>query len=136
MGLSRLFRGGVIRLFKSCKPDYADGEQLRDFVYVKDVCGVIYWLLQHSDVSGLFNVGTGKARSFRDLAEATFHALGLEPNIQYIDMPEHLREKYQYYTQAEMSKLRDAGYMQEFMALEDGLRDYVVGYLNKKFMTY
>ena len=108
-GYRQIKEYGTIRLFKSCNPIYADGEQLRDFVYVKDVCSVILWLLEHREVSGLFNVGTGRAQSFRELAEATFHALGMEPHIEYIDMPERLREKYQYYTKAEMDKLCQAG---------------------------
>lgn len=135
-GYKQIREGGSIRLFKSCNPNYADGEQLRDFVYVKDVCSVILWLLEHKDVSGLFNVGTGRAQSFRELAEATFHALNLEPRIEYIEMPEHLREKYQYYTKAEMDKLRKAGYTQPFMSVEQGVTDYVQNYLNRGFEIY
>lgn len=135
-GYRQIRESGCIRLFRSCNPNYADGGQLRDFVYVKDVCDVILWLLEHPQVSGLFNVGTGRAQSFRELAEATFHALGMEPRVEYIDMPEHLREKYQYYTQAEMSKLRDAGYDKPFMDLESGARDYVTGYLAQGFRVY
>ncbi len=135
-GYKQIRERGVIRLFKSCNPNYADGEQLRDFVYVKDVCNVILWLLEHPDVSGLFNVGTGRAQSFRELAEATFHALGMEPNIEYIEMPEHLREKYQYYTKAEIDKLRAVGYTEPFMTVEYGVRDYVLNYLDKGFEIY
>ena len=87
------------------------------------------WLLKNKDVSGLFNVGTGEARSFKDLAEATFKAAGKEPKINYIDMPEALRDKYQYFTQADMSKLREAGYDKEFTSLEDGIHDYVANYM-------
>ena len=135
-GYKQIRESGIIRLFKSCNPHYADGKQLRDFVYVKDVCSVILWLLEHKEVSGLFNVGTGRAQSFRELAEATFHALGMEPNIEYIDMPEHLREKYQYYTKAEMGKLRKAGYTAPFMTVEQGALDYVQNYLDKGFVIY
>lgn len=116
-------------LFKSYKPEYKDGGQLRDFVYVKDVCKVILFAIDNPQVSGLFNLGTGKARSFYDLAAATFKAMGKEPRIHFIEMPEHLREKYQYYTQAEMAKLRAAGYGEPFYELEDGAADYVQNYL-------
>lgn len=135
-GYNQIQECGKIRLFKSCNPDYEDGGQLRDFVYVKDICKVIMWLLNHPDVSGLFNVGTGRAQSFRELAEATFRALDLEPNIEYIEMPDHLKRKYQYYTKAEMTKLRDAGYDKEFVDLENGARDYVLGHLAKDYMVY
>lgn len=135
-GFNQIKTDGEIKLFKSCNPDYTDGGQLRDFVYVKDICSVILWLLEHEEVSGLFNVGTGRAQSFKELAEATFHALGLEPNIRYIDMPENLRNKYQYYTKAEMDKLYEAGYKKSFMDLEAGARDYVQKHLNKGFENY
>lgn len=135
-GYKQIKESGKVKLFKSCNPDYADGGQLRDFVYVKDICDVMYWMLQHPDVNGLFNLGTGRAQSFRELAEATFHALGLEPNIEYIDMPEQLRNKYQYYTKAEMGKLRDAGYDKEFRNLEEGAKDYVLNHLNREFEIY
>lgn len=127
---------GKIRLFKSCNPQYQDGGQLRDFVYVKDICSVILWLLENPSVNGLFNVGTGKARSFQELAEATFASLELSPNIEYIDMPEHLKEKYQYYTKAEMQKLRKAGYNKDFYSLQKGVKDYVQCYLEKRCMVY
>ena len=94
------------------------------------------WLLANKQVSGLFNVGTGRAQSFAELAEATFHALDLEPNIEYIDMPEKLRGKYQYYTKAEMSKLYDAGYPYHFADVENGVRDYVQSHLAQNFLTY
>lgn len=135
-GFNQIKADGEIRLFKSANPDYEDGGQLRDFVYVKDVCSVIKWLMDNPEVSGLFNVGTGKAQSFRELAEATFYALGSEPNIRYIDMPEHLKNKYQYYTKAEINKLRDAGYGKEFMDLETGIKDYVIQYLNHNYENY
>ena len=123
-------------LFKSYKEGYKDGEQLRDFVYVKDICNVVSFMIDHPDVSGLFNLGTGQARSFYDLAAATFDAMGKERNIEFIDMPETLRGKYQYYTQAEMSKLREAGYTDDFYSLEEGVKDYVQGYLMKGYENY
>ena len=135
-GFKQIKESGKIKLFKSCNPNYKDGGQLRDFVYVKDVCAVMKWFLDNGEVSGLFNVGTGSAQSFAELAEATFHALGLEPNIEYIDMPEHLKKKYQYYTQASMEKLRSVGYDKPFMNLEEGARDYVVNHLDKDFEIY
>jgi ADP-L-glycero-D-manno-heptose 6-epimerase len=135
-GFNQIKADGEIRLFKSMNPQYEDGGQLRDFVYVKDICSVIYWLLENPTVSGLFNVGTGRAQSFRELGEATFHALGLEPNIRYIDMPEKLVSKYQYYTKAEMGKLRAAGYDKPFMNLEEGAKDYVCNHLAKNYLNY
>ena len=135
-GFNQIKADGEIRLFKSCNPDYEDGGQLRDFVYVKDICSVIMFLLEHKNVNGLFNVGTGRAQSFRELAEATFEALGLEPNIKYIDMPEKLRGKYQYYTKAEMQKLRDMGYDKPFADLKQGVTDYVQNHLAKDYLTY
>ena len=135
-GFNQIRKDGEIRLFKSCNAEYKDGEQLRDFVYVKDVCNVIRWLLDHQDISGLFNVGTGNPQSFRDLAEATFDALGIENNIKYIDMPEHLKEKYQYYTKAEMKKLLIVGYRKKFYTLREGIKDYVLEHLSKDFSIY
>ena len=135
-GYNQIKEFGKIKLFKSCNPKYADGEQLRDFVYVKDICNVITWLLQNKQVSGLFNVGTGRAQSFRELAEATFHALDMEPNIEYIEMPEKLRGKYQYYTKAEMGKLYAAGYPWPFADVENGVRDYVQTHLAHNYLTY
>lgn len=135
-GYRQIKETGKIRLFRSHNPKYQDGEQLRDFVYVKDVCKVIKYFMEHPEKSGLYNVGTGKAQSFRELAEATFYALGLKPEIEYIDMPELLREKYQYYTKAEVGKLREAGYMESFGDLTVGVTDYVTNYLNKDFLIY
>lgn len=135
-GFRQIREDGEIRLFKSCDPNYPDGGQLRDFVYVKDVCAVIKWFLDNPQISGLYNVGTGRAQSFRELAEATFHALDLEPNIRYIDMPEQLRNRYQYYTQAEMSKLREAGYDRPFLDLKAGAKDYVLEHLAKGYINY
>lgn len=124
-----VMKTGKMGLFKSYKDGVADGQQLRDFVYVKDICKVVAFMMQHEEISGLFNLGTGTARSFYDLACATFRAMGREPAIAFIEMPEHLRAKYQYYTQAEMGKLRAAGYNAPFCSLEDGAEDYVQNYL-------
>lgn len=118
-----------LNLFRSHHPDYKDGEQLRDFVYVKDVVDVLVFLMEHREVSDIFNLGTGQARSFNALANAVFSALALPPVINYIDTPLDIRDKYQYYTQANMQKLRDAGYSKEFTTLEDGVSDYVRSYL-------
>ncbi len=125
----KLAAGEPARLFKSYRADCADGDQARDFVWVGDVVAIMLWLFDRSDVSGLFNAGTGTARSFRDLALATFAALRREPRIEYIDMPESLRDKYQYFTQADMTRLRTAGYTEPFTALEDGVRRYVHDFL-------
>ena len=122
---------GAVKLFKSYKPEYKDGEQVRDFVYVKDAVDVTLFCGENPPASGLFNCGTGKARSWNDLAKAVFTALGRKPNIEYIEMPPALRGKYQYFTQAEMGKLRAAGYAAEFTSLEDGVGDYVQGHLEK-----
>ena len=135
-GFNQIKESGEIKLFKSCNPDYEDGGQLRDFVYVKDICSVIKWFLDNESVSGLFNVGTGRAQSFRELAEAIFHALNRKPNIKYIDMPDYLKNKYQYYTKAEMDNLREAGYGKEFMNIEAGANDYVLNHLNMEYENY
>lgn len=120
---------GKVKLFKSHRPDFKDGQQLRDFIYVEDVAKVCQWLMNNAAPSGLYNVGTGKARSFEDLAKATFAAMGKEPVIEYIDMPEDIRDKYQYFTEANMSKLQKAGYTDKFCSLEEGVADYVRNYL-------
>jgi len=120
---------GKVRLFKSYLPQYPDGGQLRDFVYVKDVIDVIWWLFNHQDVNGIFNLGTGKARTWNDLINAVFAAMGIQPNIEYIEMPESLRNQYQYFTQAEMAKLQKTGCPVDFSSLEDSVRDYVTNYL-------
>jgi ADP-L-glycero-D-manno-heptose 6-epimerase len=123
--------GKPIRLFKSYRDGIADGEQKRDFIYVDDAVAVVRWLLETPGVSGIFNVGTGRARSFRELIAAMFAALGLPPRIEYIDMPESIRETYQYFTQAEVGSLRRAGYNADFATLEDGVKRYVSGYLDR-----
>jgi len=120
---------GQVKLFRSHRPDYKDGQQLRDFVYVKDVIKVCYWLMEHQPASAIYNLGTGKARSFEDLVKATFAGLDLAPNIVFIDMPEDIRDKYQYFTEADMHKLRAAGYQEPFHSLEEGVGDYVRNYL-------
>ena len=122
--------GQTVTLFKSHNPDYADGGQLRDFIYVKDVDAVADWLLDHPEVNGVFNLGSGQARSFKDLAEATFHAAGQAPKIAYVDTPAALRDQYQYFTEAQMGRLRAVGYGAAFTTLEDGVGDYVTNYLS------
>ena len=120
---------GQVKLFRSHNPEYKDGEQLRDFVYVKDVVNVCSWLGENQPESGLYNLGTGQARTFYDLARGTFRALALEPVVEFIDTPIDIRDKYQYFTEANMSKLFDAGYPQPFTTLEEGIADYVTNYL-------
>ncbi len=120
---------GKMKLFRSHHPNYKDGEQLRDFVYVKDVANVILFLMQQRKYSGLYNVGTGKARTFLDLARATFKAMNVPENIEFIDTPIDIRDKYQYFTEANMNKLRSIGYTLPFTTLEDGINDYVTNYL-------
>lgn len=122
---------GKVKLFRSHVPEYEDGEQLRDFVYVKDVVRVIYWYMTHLPQSGIYNLGTGHARSFLSLAISTFYAMGLEPNIEFIDIPEDIRDKYQYFTEAEMKKMRLTGYKKPFYSLENGVKSYVKNYLIK-----
>ena len=135
-GFNQIKQDGEIRLFKSMNENYEDGGQLRDFVYVKDVCNVIMWLLDHEEVNGIYNVGTGRSQSFRELAEATFEAMNLKPNIRYIDMPEELIDRYQYYTQADMKKLRAAGYTKDFRNVKSGVADYVKEHLLKGYRVY
>jgi ADP-L-glycero-D-manno-heptose 6-epimerase len=120
---------GQVRLFKSYRPEYADGGQLRDFVYIKDCIEVMWWLLENKDINGIFNVGTGKSRSWNDLINAVFAAMQLPARIEYFDMPEELRNQYQYFTEAKMDKLQAAGCPVAFRALEDSVRDYVTGHL-------
>jgi ADP-L-glycero-D-manno-heptose 6-epimerase len=122
-------RGEAVRLFKSDNPDYSDGGQLRDFIYVKDCCTVVKNMLAARELSGIYNVGTGTARSFADLAAAVFTAIGHESRIDYFDMPEALRGRYQYFTEADTSKLRAAGFAPSFHDLESGVEDYVRSYL-------
>jgi ADP-L-glycero-D-manno-heptose 6-epimerase len=121
----RVVRDGKIALFKSYRAGYADGEQQRDFIYVKDAVDVVIYFMDHPKVNGIFNLGTGKARTWNDLARALFSAVGKPVVIEYIDMPESLRPRYQYFTQADMTRLRKAGYQKPFTSLEDAVRDYV-----------
>src|SRR6187402_1900304 len=123
---------GQVKLFRSHRPDFKDGQQLRDFVYVKDLLKICYWLMEHQPASAIYNLGTGKARSFGDLAKSTFAGLDLAPNIVFIDMPEDIRDKYQYFTEADMHKLRAAGYQEPFYSLEEGVGDYVRNYLARE----
>jgi ADP-L-glycero-D-manno-heptose 6-epimerase len=124
-------RGHGVKLFKSHRPDIADGGQLRDFVYVRDVVDVTQWLAGRPDVSGIFNLGSGRARSFKALAEATFAAAGRPAQISYVPIPEAIRERYQYFTEANLDRLRAAGYEGQFTSLEDGVGDYVRGFLSQ-----
>lgn len=123
---------GKVRLYRSYRADYRDGEQRRDFIYVKDCTDTIWWFMQNPKVNGLFNLGTGTARSWNDLASACFAALQKLPQIEYIEMPETMRPQYQYFTEARMEKLRALGCPLKFSSLEEGVRDYIVNYLEKQ----
>ncbi len=127
----QIMETGEVKLFKSYKDEYKDGEQLRDFIYVKDAVEMTLYFLEHKDKNGLFNIGTGSARNWNDLVSAIFNSMGKPINIEYIEMPEYLREKYQYFTQAELTKLREAGYTKEISSIEKGVEDYVKNYLMK-----
>ncbi len=128
---------GKVRLFKSEKPEYKDGEQLRDFIYIKDAVDMTLYFLDKKDKNGLFNVGSGKARTWNDLVKAIFNALEKEVKIEYVDMPKHLVEKYQYYTEAKLDKIEKLGYASPLVKLEDGVTDYVKSYLLKeKYLGY
>lgn len=138
-GYNQVRKAGKIKLFRSHRPDFKDGEQLRDFIYVKDILHVCCWLMDEmlsgrwpKEKNGLYNLGTGKARSFNDLASAVFTSQGLTPSIEYIDTPEDIRDKYQYFTEADMNKLAGAGYTEPFTPLEEGVSDYVNNYLVPK----
>jgi ADP-L-glycero-D-manno-heptose 6-epimerase len=120
---------GKMKLFRSHNPHFKDGEQLRDFVYVKDVVEVCMFLMKHKKASGIYNLGSGRARTFIDLVKSTFSAMGKEPVIEFTDTPADIRDKYQYYTQADMTKLRSIGYSKPFYELEEGVTDYVQNYL-------
>jgi ADP-L-glycero-D-manno-heptose 6-epimerase len=130
----RIMAGETIPLFKSYRPEYADGEQLRDFVYVKDCAAALLWLWRHEPdaaINGIYNLGTGEARSFLDLMRALGAACGVDPKIEFTDMPAVIRPNYQYFTQASMGKLRQAGYNAPFTPMEDAVRDCVTQYLAK-----
>ncbi|HEY5690725.1 MAG TPA: ADP-glyceromanno-heptose 6-epimerase [Cyclobacteriaceae bacterium] len=125
-----------MKLFRSHNPDYKDGEQMRDFVYVKDVVEVCYFLMHHRKNSGIYNLGSGKARTFLDLTKAVFKGLGKKEDIEFIDTPKDIRDKYQYFTEAKMDKLRKIGYNKHFYSLEEGVSDYVTNYLNQSMKPY
>ncbi|MBK6444722.1 MAG: ADP-glyceromanno-heptose 6-epimerase [Bacteroidetes bacterium] len=127
---NQILKDGKMKLFRSHRPDFKDGEQLRDFIYVKDVTSVCMFLLNHRKNSGIYNLGSGKARTFLSLAQNTFSALNKSTNIEFIDTPNDIRDKYQYFTEANMNKLRSIGYAEPFYSLEDGIHDYVVNYLS------
>lgn len=128
-GFERLATGDTLRLFKSYRPDYAEGEQVRDFIYVKDAVAMTLFFLERPELGGIYNVGTGQARSWNALARAMFAALGRLADITYVEMPENLRDKYQYFTQADIGKIRRAGYTAPITSLEDAVREYVREYL-------
>lgn len=123
---------GKVKLFKSYRPEYKDGEQKRDFIYIKDAVDMVLHFLENKEINGLFNIGTGNARSWNDLVSAVFKALKKPVDIEYIDMPEYLKEKYQYFTQANLDKLKNSGYAKTISSLEDGIADYVQNYLQKE----
>lgn len=125
-----------MKLFRSHNPGYQDGGQMRDFVYVKDVVEVCVFLMHHRKNSGIYNLGSGKARTFRDLTESTFRAMEIEPDIEFVDTPLDIRDKYQYFTEADMAKLNSIGYKKPFHSLEEGVNDYVKNYLLKDFRVY
>lgn len=126
---NQIQKTGSMKLFQSHNPEFKDGEQMRDFVYIKDVVNVLYFFMHHRKDSGIYNLGTGKARTFLDLAKNTFKALNKEADISFIPTPEDIRDKYQYFTEANMNKLRSIGYSQDFHSLEEGVSDYVRNYL-------
>ncbi len=128
---NQVTKTGAVKLFKSHNPKFEDGKQLRDFVYVKDVVEVLYFFMHHRKNSGLYNLGTGKARAFLDLANSTFTSMNKIQNISFVDTPEDIRDKYQYFTQADMTKLRSIGYDKPFLSLEEGVEDYVTNYLSE-----
>ncbi len=123
---------GAMKLFRSHHKDYKDGEQQRDFIYVKDVVKVCQWLMENKPDNGLYNLGTGISRTFYDLAANTFRAMDLEPEISFIDTPADIRDKYQYFTEADMTKLKKAGYPHDFYTLEEGIKDYVQQYMKTR----
>jgi ADP-L-glycero-D-manno-heptose 6-epimerase len=127
----QILETGSVKLFKSCHPDYKDGEQMRDFVYVKDAVDMTLFFLNNKDINGLYNIGTAKARTWNDLVTALFKAMGKPVNIEYVDMPDHLKEKYQYFTLANTEKIKKAGYTTPTRELEDSVTDYVQNYLMK-----
>ncbi len=132
---NQIEKDGKMKLFRSHRPDFKDGEQLRDFVYVKDVVNVCLFLMLHRKNSGIYNLGSGKARTFLDLAKNTFKSMSKSENIEFVDTPVDIRDKYQYFTEANMSKLKSIGYTKPFHSLEEGIQDYVQNYLmTKKYL--
>lgn len=127
---------GVVMLFRSHNPDYLDGQQKRDFIYIKDVLEVCMFLMKHRKNSGIYNLGTGKARTFLDLAKNTFKVVGKEPQIKFIDTPVEIRDKYQYFTEANMRKLKSIGYTKPFTTLEEGIKDYVKNFLMEGYKHF
>ena len=127
---NQIKQNGKVKLFRSHNPKYSDGGQLRDFIYVKDLCNVILFLYKNKVANGIYNLGTGKARTFADLAKNTFKAMGVAEQIEFIDTPIDIRDKYQYFTEAKMDKLVKAGYTKPFSTLEEGVSDYVKNYLS------
>ena len=121
----------TVKLFKSHNPDYKDGQQMRDFIYIKDVINIIKWFIDNKNINGIFNVGTGKPRSFHDLATSVFKNSNIKNKIKYIDTPKNIRDQYQYFTKANIKKLRHNGYKKKFFSLEDGIKDYIRNYLIK-----
>jgi ADP-L-glycero-D-manno-heptose 6-epimerase len=128
---NQIKKDGKVKLFRSHKPEYKDGEQKRDFIYVDDVVNICVWLMEQQPANGLYNVGTGKARTFLDLVKAIFKTLDIPEQIEFIDTPADIRDKYQYFTEADMSKLLAAGYNKPFHTLEEGVREYISNYLVK-----
>jgi len=126
---NQIRENGMVKLFRSHNPKYSDGGQMRDFVYVADVVSMCTWLMEDQPANGLYNIGTGKARTFLDLTKAIFDTMGIEPKIEFIDTPADIRDKYQYFTEADMNKLFNAGYHKELYSLEEGVKDYVSNYL-------
>ncbi len=122
---------GKVGLFKSYDTEYADGEQVRDFLYIKDAVDMTLLFMDNPKLAGIYNIGSGKARTWNDLAKATFKAMDKKANINYIEMPENIKDKYQYFTEADITKLRKAGYDGETTSLEDAIKDYVQNYLQK-----
>jgi ADP-L-glycero-D-manno-heptose 6-epimerase len=123
--------GGTVRLFKSYEKEYGDGEQVRDFIYVKDAVEMTLFFLDNPNLGGLYNIGSGVARTWNDLVTAVFVAMGKKPKIEYVDMPDSIRNHYQYFTKAEMAKLRKVGYDKQITSLEDAIKDYVQNYLQQ-----
>lgn len=131
----QVMTNGIVRLFRSHRPDFRDGEQVRDFLYVDDAVAVTLFFYDHPEINGIFNCGTGQARSWVDLVKALFAAAGKPPQIEFIDMPIDIRDKYQYHTEANLTKLRAAGYTAPFLSIEDGVRRYVTEYLLPQFQA-